>query len=292
MRRAVLRWYRRNGRDLLWRRTKDAYAILVSEIMLQQTQVSRVEPKYREFLRCFPNLRTLAASPLRDVLRCWSGLGYNSRARRLWECAREIVTRHGGHVPHDIAELRELPGIGRYTAGAIAGFAYGAAEPAVDTNIRRVLSRSLLGVDTASEAVVWSVAREALPRYAAEWNHALMDIGALFCRAKPACAACPLRKRCAWAASQEVELKLDRTPELKLGYYKKSRPFRGSRRQHRGRVIRALTRAPSLSLLQLGPQVKEGFSKTDVAWLHDLLGDLERDGLVALNRNRTRVALP
>lgn len=296
----VLRWYRRHGRDLPWRRTKNAYAILVSEIMLQQTQVSRVEPKYRDFLRRFPTIRSLAASQLRDVLRCWSGLGYNRRARRLWECARQIVAQHSGRVPRDVAALRELPGIGRYTAGAIVGFAYGAAEPAVDTNIRRVLSRSLLGVDAADEASVWSIAREALPRDAAEWNHALMDVGALFCRAKPSCAACPLRKVCVWRERHVVELKLDRTPELKLGPYKsnpnvgrdKSEPYRGSRRQHRGRVIRALTQAPSLSLMQLGPQVKEGFSKTDIAWLHDLLGDLERDGLVALNRSRTRVALP
>jgi A/G-specific adenine glycosylase len=296
MRHSVLRWYRRHGRDLPWRHTRDPYAVLVSEIMLQQTQVSRVVPKYRDFLQCFPTMRSLAAARLRDVLHCWSGLGYNSRARRLWECARVVVAEQGGSIPHDIHALRALPGIGRYTAGAIASFAHGAAEPAVDTNIRRVLSRSLLGVDAAEESTVWRIAGEALPRDAAEWNHALMDIGALFCRAKPACDACPLRTACAWREQHAAELKLGRTPELKLGSYKSKRskgePYHESRRQHRGRVIRALTQAPSLSLMRLGPQVKGGFSKTDLAWLHDLLGDLERDGLVTLNRSRTRAALP
>jgi A/G-specific adenine glycosylase len=254
--------------------------------MLQQTQVSRVIPKYREFLRRFPTLRSLAAASLRDVLRCWSGLGYNSRARRLWECARAIVADHKGTIPHDVVTLRALPGIGKYTAGALASFAYGAAEPAVDTNVRRVLSRSMLGVDVADEASVWRVAHEVLPRDAARWNHALMDIGALFCRATPSCEMCPARNACAWHGRHASERSEKSTRNGK------SEPFLGSRRQHRGRVIRALTQAPSLSLMQLGPQVKEGFSKTDLAWLHDLLDDLERDGLVALDRNRKRVALP
>jgi A/G-specific adenine glycosylase len=258
--------------------------------MLQQTQVSRVVPKYREFLRRFPTMHSLAAARLRDVLRCWSGLGYNGRARRLWECARVVVAERDGTLPDEVVALRALPGIGRYTAGAITSFAYGAAEPAVDTNVRRVLSRALLGVDAADEAAVWSVAHEALPRDAAEWNHALMDIGALFCRAKPACDACPVRNACAWRELRAAELKLGYdSPRSRARDYK---PYRGSQRQHRGRIVRALTRAPSLSLMQLGPQVKEGFSKTDLAWLHDLLGDLERDGLVALNGNRTRAALP
>jgi len=268
--------------------------------MLQQTQVSRVVPKYAEFLRRFPTLRSLAAAPLRDVLRCWSGLGYNRRARRLWECARVVLER-GGTIPRDVAALRALPGIGRYTAGAIASFAYGAAEPAVDTNIRRVLSRSLLGVDAAAESTVWRIASEALPRDAAEWNHALMDIGALFCRPKPACDACPLNKACVWNALNPARSRArDYITRASLEHYRSKRkgaqrrpePFQGSRRQHRGRVVRALAQTPSMSLMQLGPQVKKGFSKTDLAWLHELLGDLERDGLVALNVSRTRVALP
>ena len=141
---------------------------------------------------------------------------------------------------------------------------------------------------------MWRIASEALPRDAAEWNHALMDIGALFCRAKPSCDACPLRTACAWRELHAAELKVVHSPRSRARdcTSERSESYRGSRRQHRGRVIRALTQALSLSLMRLGPQVKEGFSKTDLAWLHDLLGDLERDGLVTLNRNRTRAALP
>jgi A/G-specific adenine glycosylase len=281
----VLRWYRAHGRGLPWRRTRDPYAILVSEIMLQQTQVSRVIPKYRAFLKRFPSLRALAAAPLREVLACWSGLGYNRRARNLWLCARELVQEHRTRVPRDVAVLRSLPGIGRYTAGAIASFAYGQHEPAVDVNIRRVLSRAVFGVERAPEAEAWRAAHDVLPKDAASWNHALMDIGAQFCRATPACAECPARKACAYVLRGRVN---SIAPYVR----KAQKAFEGSRRQQRGRVIRALVDSPGLSLLRLGPQVKEGFGKSDLPWLHDLLRDLEADGLVALNRTRTRVALP
>ncbi len=293
----MLRWYRARGRDLPWRRTSSPYAILVSEIMLQQTQVSRVIPKYRDFLKRFPTLRRLAAAPLRDVLAAWSGLGYNRRARNLWLCAREVVDRHGARLPPDVATLQTLPGIGRYTAGAIASFAFGAREAAVDVNIRRVLSRAVLGVDRAPESEVWRTAFDMLPRDAASWNHALMDIGALLCRATPACEACPARKACAYRLHGRVNSTAPNTADGRMNSTAPSATkavgaFEGSRRQQRGRVIRALVDSPGLSLLRLGPQVKEGFGKTDLPWLHDLLRDLETDGLVALNRARTRVALP
>jgi A/G-specific adenine glycosylase len=295
---AALVWYRRHGRDLPWRRTHDAYAILVSEVMLQQTQVARVIPKYRTFLRRFPTPRALANARLRDVLAVWSGLGYNRRAKHLWETARAIVAQHRGRLPAAPAALRALPGIGRYTAGAIASFAYGAREPAVDTNIRRVLSRSVLGADRAAEADVWRVARELLPRDAAGWNHALMDIGALYCRATPNCSPCPLSKACAFraTASENGAAKRRTSKQGPAGVAARAKKsngaWQGSRRQYRGRVIRALTAAPSLSLIELGPQVKEGFGGSDLPWLLDLLTDLERDGLVALNTRKARAALP
>jgi A/G-specific adenine glycosylase len=284
MRRLVLRWYRRLGRDLPWRRTRDAYAILVSEIMLQQTQVSRVIPKYHQFLKRFPSVRALARAKLRDVLRCWSGLGYNRRARNLWQCARDVIARHGSRMPREIDALQSLPGIGRYTAGAVASFAFGAREAAVDTNVRRVLSRAMLGIDRADDVTAWRLAIDVLPKDAATWNHALMDIGALFCRAKPACAECPLSKMCAFR--RRGVARLHSTATRRQGV------FEGSRRQQRGRVIRALVDARSMDLLRLGPQVKAGFGKSDLPWLQELLLDLERDGLVALNRTRTRAALP
>jgi len=284
LRRLVLRWYRRHGRDLPWRRAHDPYAVLVSEIMLQQTQVSRVIPKYRAFLKRFPSVRALARAHLRDVLRCWSGLGYNRRARNLWQCARDVMARHGGRIPSEIDALQSLPSIGRYTAGAVASFAFGAREAAVDTNVRRVLSRAMLGIDRADDATAWRLAFDVLPKDAATWNHALMDIGAMFCRAKPACAECPLRGACAFR--RRGVGRVNSTATRRQG------AFEGSRRQQRGRVIRALVDARSMDLMRLGPQVKVGFGKSDLPWLQELLLDLERDGLVALNRTRTRAALP
>lgn len=262
--------------------------------MLQQTQVSRVIPKYRTFLATFPTLRSLATAPLGVVLREWSGLGYNRRARSLWQCARVVTAEHSGAMPADVRALRTLPGIGRYTAGAIASFGFGAREPAVDTNIRRVLSRAVLGAEHVGNTHVWEVAAAVMPRDAATWNHALMDIGALYCKARPACHVCPLRKRCAFVS----ELRSETPAELRSARYIQKEPFRGSRREQRGRVLRVLTRrvdavrSPSISLLRLGPQVKEGFRKSDLPWLKSLLADLERDGLLALDRQRTRVRLP
>ena len=296
--RAALVWYRRHGRDLPWRRTHDPYAILVSEVMLQQTQVARVIPKYGEFLRRFPTPRALANARLRDVLAVWSGLGYNRRAKHLWETARAIVAQHRGRLPAAPDALRALPGIGRYTAGAIASFAYGAREPAVDTNIRRVLSRAVLRTDRAPEADVWRAAREHLPRDAASWNHALMDIGALYCRTTPNCSICPLRNACAFRATKPKNgaprRRASRQGPRGVATHAASSngAWEGSRRQYRGRVIRALTTARSLAVGALGPRVKEGFCKTDLPWLLDLLADLQRDGLVTLDPRKCRAALP
>ncbi|MBV8082093.1 MAG: A/G-specific adenine glycosylase, partial [Candidatus Eremiobacteraeota bacterium] len=271
--RIVLRWYAAHGRDLPWRRTRDPYAILVSELMLQQTQVSRVIPKYREFLRRFPTVRALAAARLRDVLAVWSGLGYNRRAKHLWEAAKAIVARGCG-LPRAVDELRALPGIGRYTAGAVASFAFGAREAAVDTNVRRVLSRALRGVDRLADSQAWRCATAVLPRDAARWNHALMDIGALYCRATPNCASCPLRRACKY--SRAGALRITARPRARPAARRAVQRYEGSRRQHRGRVIRALTGVPHMSLTRLGPQVKEGFGKSDLPWLRALLADLER----------------
>ncbi|HUG56290.1 MAG TPA: A/G-specific adenine glycosylase, partial [Candidatus Limnocylindrales bacterium] len=193
VRSALLRWYGRRGRDLPWRRTRDPYAILVSEVMLQQTQVARVLTAYERFLRRFPTPRALAAAALGDVLREWSGLGYNRRARDLQRAARAAPDG----LPGDVAGLDALPGIGPYTAGAVACFAYGAPAAFADTNIRRVLGRVFLG-RTASLAEAVALDRSLLPRRAADrWHHALMDLGAACCRARaPRCGECPLRALC------------------------------------------------------------------------------------------------
>ena len=285
IRRAILHWYRAHGRDLPWRRTTDPYAILVSEVMLQQTQVDRVEPRYRAFLRRYPTFRRLAAAPLGDVLREWSGLGYNGRAKRIWECARSVVDHHRGRMPRDTDTLKRMPGIGAYTAGAVATFAFAARAACVDVNVSRVLSRSIDGVDRATPARAWELAEAALPRGpSAEWTHALMDVGSTYCRATPRCAECPVRKSCRFVA-----VGAQRSPRVSAS--RKER-FSKSRRYYRGLVVKALTRTPSLSCLKLGEQVKAGFEKSDAPWLNELLEGLQRDGLVAIDRRHKTVRLP
>ena len=186
-------WFLASRRDLPWRRTRDPYRILVSEIMLQQTQVARVVPAYRAFLERFPTLGALAAASLGDVIRQWSGMGYNRRARDLHRIARECPDG----LPSDVAALDALPGVGAYTAGAVACFAHSARTPFADTNVRRVLGRLVLGrVATEREAV--AIDGELMPRDAPAWHHALMDLGATVCVARtPRCEACPLAALCA-----------------------------------------------------------------------------------------------
>ena len=198
----LLEWYERAGRDLPWRNTPDAYAILVSEMMLQQTQVDRVLPKYRAFLKQFPTIAALAEAPTGDVIRAWAPLGYNMRAVRLQGIARQVMTDYGGSVPASIDELLKLKGVGRYTAGAIACFAYRQQVATVDTNIRRVLTRVFVGIEHPEEPVreerTWQLAEAVLPQGDAyRWNQALMDLGATICTAAaPACEGCPVQVVC------------------------------------------------------------------------------------------------
>ncbi|MFQ5665387.1 MAG: A/G-specific adenine glycosylase [Candidatus Binatia bacterium] len=200
--RRLLRWYSRHGRDLPWRRTKDPYRILVSEIMLQQTQVDRVRRYYERFLRRYPTVEALAASSPLQVREAWDGLGYYARARNLHRTAQRVSEEHGGKVP-DVPELiRRLPGIGRYTAGAVLSFAYGQDEPILDTNAARVLSRAF-GVRrrrswSRYQRRLWQIAETVTPvGKAGRFNQAIMDLGATICQArKPACTRCPVRACC------------------------------------------------------------------------------------------------
>jgi A/G-specific adenine glycosylase len=199
--RRLLAWYAEHGRDLPWRRTRVPYRVLVSEIMLQQTQVDRVVPKYREFLRRYPTLRRLAAARVGDVRRLWYPLGYNVRPVRLHAIARETLARYGGRLPDSEEALRRLPGIGRYTAGAILSFAYGRDAAVLDTNVRRVLGRVFLGRRAAGvrgERRWWELAERVLPAGRAyDFNQALMDFGATCCTARrPHCHACPMADVC------------------------------------------------------------------------------------------------
>lgn len=199
----LLAWYARHGRDLPWRRTRVPYRVLVSEIMLQQTQVDRVVPKYRQFLRAFPTLRRLAAADVDDVRRLWYPLGYNARPVRLHAIARETLARYRGRLPADAETLRALPGIGRYTAGAILAFAYGRDVAVLDTNVRRVLGRVFLGprrlAALRGDRALWALADALVPPGRGyDFNQALMDFGATWCTPRrPRCGACPMRGFCA-----------------------------------------------------------------------------------------------
>ena len=204
-RRALLAWYREHGRRLPWRETSDPYHILVSEMMLQQTQVDRVLPKYHEWLEKYPSLDALAAAPEDDVSETWRPLGYNIRPRRLHAIARESVARYGGSLPSDEETLLSFKGIGAYTSGAIRSFAFGQRAAIVDTNVARVLFRVFVGRgDAKAHAMrkhLWSVSETLVPRKQVfDFNQALMDLGATVCVArKPKCLICPMLKMCSTA---------------------------------------------------------------------------------------------
>ena len=250
-RRRLLAWYGRSARDLPWRRTRDPYAVLVSEVMLQQTQVVRVVGAYPAFLRRFPTLRALGGASLGDVLREWSGLGYNRRARDLHRAARACPTG----LPRTAAELDALPGVGAYTAGAVACFAHDDPVAFADTNIRRVLGRAFLG-RTAAEREALELDAALMPRRdAARWHHALMDLGATICVARsPRCADCPIRASCRFRGGEDRPRR-------------RQAPFVESDRHLRGAIVRALT---------LGPRT--------VAFLGTSLGDARVPRLVAALR--------
>jgi A/G-specific adenine glycosylase len=204
-RRELPAWFRRNGRDLPWRRTRDPYKILVSEVMLQQTQVERVRAYYRRFLRQYPTVRELAAARPAAVREAWEGLGYYARAKNLQAAARRVMEAHDGRFPRRPEEIRALPGVGRYTAGAVASFAYEEPAPILDTNVRRVLTRLFVRRRPQSAAALdrrlWAMAEEVIPPGEAwAFNQALLDFGALLCTARaPRCPECPMISICAFA---------------------------------------------------------------------------------------------
>ena len=201
-RQRLLTWYGRHGRDLPWRKTDDPYHILVSEIMLQQTQVDRVLPKYAEWLDKYPSMEVLAKAPEQDVTRTWYPLGYNIRPQRLQSIARESVAKYGGRLPSDEATLLSFKGIGAYTAGAIRSFAFRERAAILDTNVARVLFRVFVANgDPKSHAMkrhLWKISETVMPqRRVFDFNQALMDFGAMICVARnPKCLACPMAKSC------------------------------------------------------------------------------------------------
>jgi A/G-specific adenine glycosylase len=220
--RSLLHWFGRYGRDLPWRRTRDPYAILVSEFMLQQTQVTTVIPYYNKWLRRFPDFASLALASQNDVLHAWEGLGYYNRARNLHVTARIIQERHRGIFPGDIAAIRKLPGVGRYIANAVATFAFDQPVPIVEANSSRVLAR-LLDMRAPIESAIgreqlWDHAALVVPkRNAARFNSALVDLGALVCVSnKPKCGICPVKKFCRAKNPEALPVKKSKPPTKRL----------------------------------------------------------------------------
>jgi A/G-specific adenine glycosylase len=267
--RLLLDWYARHGRaSLPWRQTRDPYAILVSEVMLQQTQVERVIPKYHAFLERFPTLAALADTPTADVIRAWAGLGYNARAVRLQQIARQAMTDYGGALPATMEGLLALTGIGRYTAGAVACFAFGQQVATVDTNIRRTLWRLFRGVEPAewpapANRDTLALAEWALPDGRAyDWQQALMDLGATVCLARvPRCGACPLAGECPSRGRRFEPLR-------------RQGPFEGSFRQRRAATLRLVADA------------EKALAELDT----DAVASLLKDGLVRVEAGT--VSLP
>lgn len=196
----LLKWYQEHGRELPWRKTSDPYHILVSEVMLQQTQVDRVIPKYHEFLERYPRLEDLAAAPVADVKKTWYPLGYNIRPERLHSIARETVEKYGGQLPSSEEALLSFKGIGRYTAGAIRSFAFNEDAPILDTNVSRVLHRVFIAEGTSKEhkSKLWQLSKALIPRGKGyDFNQAIMDFGAMVCTARdPYCLLCPMKSFC------------------------------------------------------------------------------------------------
>jgi A/G-specific adenine glycosylase len=265
-----------------WRGEKKPYRVLLSEIMLQQTQANRVMEKYPKFLKRFPDFAALARARTSSVIRAWTGMGYNSRAVRLQLLARTLLRESRGKLPENIDRLQSLPGIGKYTAHALACFAFKKNVPVVDTNVTRVLNR--VYPLQAKKCDIWKLAERALPgRNAYHWNQALMDLGSTICTSStPKCSVCPLVRLC--PSSFRVN-RSHRSPRL-------SEPSRDGlpNRIYRGRIVDVLRRASPkhyVPLTKLGRQIKRTYSKRDAPWLVGLVNRLQKDGLVSLKQTKT-----
>jgi A/G-specific adenine glycosylase len=280
---ALIDWYTKHGRDLPWRNTRDPYRILVSEIMLQQTQAERVIPKYHEFLALFSTAEALADAPASEVIRAWSGLGYNRRALNLQRACQAAMERFNGAIPSSVEDLLSLPGVGPYTAGAVACFAFERDVGFVDTNIRRVLHRLVYGPDLpepkASEREIDVLARSSVPAGRGYfWNQALMELGATICRARATeCLLCPVSEWCASRGQMPAAIAAAKAPARPAQL-----PFEQTSRYFRGRIIHHLRSAPAegLTATELATAIDPSRDPGRPAWTLQYLAGLISDGLV------------
>ena len=277
---ALIEWYEADHREHPWRETDDPYAILVSEIMSQQTQLERVVDAWRDFLDRWSTVESLAAAARGDVVSFWSthSLGYNNRAKYLHEAAGQIVTDYDGEFPTSPAELQELMGVGPYTANAVASFAFNNGDAVVDTNVKRVLYRAFSEIHNTENPLYQALADELMPEGESKvWNNAIMELGGVACEKTPRCdeVGCPWREWCdAYANGDFTAPDVPTQPS-----------FEGSRRQFRGRVIEVLSEQDEMALDELGPRIRVDYAPDGThgrEWLHNLLADLADDGLVDL----------
>ncbi|MXR53100.1 A/G-specific adenine glycosylase [Halovenus sp. WSH3] len=278
VRSALLDWYREDHRAFPWRETTDPYEILVSEVMSQQTQLGRVVDAWEDFLDRWPTTADLAAADRGEVVAFWSdhSLGYNNRAKYLHEAAEQIETEYDGTFPETPEELRELMGVGPYTANAVASFAFDNGNAVVDTNVKRVLYRAFSCPD--DDDAFEQASSELMPSgESRDWNNAIMELGGVACGQKPACdeQSCPWREHCdAYHSGDFTAPDVPEQPE-----------FEGSRRQFRGRIVRALGEHDALALDELGPRIRVDYTPNGDhgrEWLRDVLAGLADDGLVEL----------
>lgn len=278
VRRELIEWYERDHREYPWRETTDPYAILVSEVMSQQTQLGRVVEAWEDFLERWPVVEELAAADRSAVVRFWSehSLGYNNRARYLHEAAGQVMGTFDGEFPETPDELQRLQGVGPYTANAVASFAFNSGRAVVDTNVKRVLYRAFEVPD--DDSAFEAAANALMPAGESQvWNNALMELGGVACTKSPRCdvAQCPWRERCHAYATGDFS-----APDVPT-----QSPFEGSRRQFRGRIVRVLGEYDALALSDLGPRVRVDYTPDGEhgrEWLEGVLADLEDDGLVAI----------
>lgn len=280
LRRNLFSWFRIHARQLPWRQTKDPYHILLSEIMLQQTQVARVIPKYHEFLQRYPTLRHLASATKAEIIHLWSGMGYNNRALRLHEMAKILVREFNGSVPSTPEELVKLPGIGKYTAHAVASFAFHRRVPVVDTNIERVLKRCF--PTFCEQYGVWEVAEALLPQKDSHvWNQALMELGSICCTAySPHCLVCPWDRWCA----KEIER------ASRKNHKKKEPNLRGiPNRLYRGKIVQLLRLKHTVTFDELVDFFT--LKRNEYNWLHTLLEKMANDGIISLQHIRSTITI-
>ncbi|SDX67821.1 A/G-specific DNA-adenine glycosylase [Halopenitus persicus] len=287
VRSALIEWYEADHREFPWRETEDPYAILVSEVMSQQTQLDRVRPAFEAFLEEWPTAAELAAADRSDVVGFWSthSLGYNNRAKYLHEAARQVHEEYDGEFPRTPQELQELMGVGPYTANAVASFAFNAGDAVVDTNVKRVLYRAfdVPDSDDAFERVASLLLPDGRSRV---WNNAMMELGGVACGTTPRCdeAGCPWRE---WCSAYE-------TGDFTAPDVPTQPSFEGSRRQFRGRIVRLLGEQEEMELDALGHRIRVDYTPDGEHgrdWLRGLLADLSDDGLVEVRERTDRTVV-